>query len=68
MKKIEQNRNILFGTLSSKRDKDVGWEEIAIHAQALGLLSVDKNGKYMRDVTWANWKKRSIVCYSHTLC
>lgn len=59
---IKDKKDILFGefapTLTWQKKKDT-WDEIASTAKALGLCN--KTGEFIRDTTWQNWRKRSLV-------
>lgn len=63
MKEIEKKRDILFAAFSNtitKTTKDAAWEAIAEKAKSVNVIGAQKNGKFLRDVTWQNWRKRAI--------
>jgi len=39
--------------------KKAAWETLCNKAKTIGIAF--KNGKFLRDVTWQNWRKRSMV-------
>lgn len=68
---INEHKGVLFGTYASnlgRSEKEKIWDNIAVHARQLGLIGEGKNGRHMREITWQNWRKRSIVSCLFILC
>lgn len=64
LQRIKDNKNTLLGKLSDTLTRDMQrqkWEEIAAEAKALGVIAENRRWTYLRDATWQNWRKRSIV-------
>jgi hypothetical protein len=62
LKLINDNKEILFGKFSSSLTHEIKtkkWMEITEKAKAIGIY--EKDWKYLRDTTWQNWRKRTIV-------
>jgi DNA repair photolyase len=65
LERIRDQRDILFGRFTDslkKVDKERAWNQIALDAQMLGYFPNNRNGGYLRDTTWQNWRKRFVVC------
>jgi hypothetical protein len=61
---IRDSKDLLFGKFSNtfcKTDKEDRWKEILELAVGLGVVSQGKAWTYMRDVTWQNWRKQTVV-------
>ena len=61
---INSEKDILFGKFSDEltaEEKFRKWDEIAERAKDVGVLKSHQNGKHLREVTWQNWRKRSVV-------
>lgn len=59
---ISDNKAILFGKFDNNITFDMKikkWKEIVQELQVQGIY--DKDWKYLRDTTWQNWRKRTIV-------
>jgi hypothetical protein len=59
---VYENKEVLFGRFSEKLTHDMKinkWKEIAEQLKSLGIFS--KDWKYLRDTTWQNFRKRTIV-------
>lgn len=59
---IREEKDVLFGRFTSQltHEQKVGtWKRVAEKATAIGAFSRD--WKYLRDTTWQNWRKRTIV-------
>jgi len=64
LKLIRDNRDTLFGRFSSTLPHEIKenkWKEGVATAHALGLVSLDRDWKFVRDTTWMNWRKRTMV-------
>ncbi|KAJ9581681.1 hypothetical protein L9F63_023145 [Diploptera punctata] len=64
LRKILENRNILFGTFSptvTKEIKKTLWREIRDYAVEIGVVTNDKDYSYVRDTTWPNMKSRTML-------
>lgn len=63
LREICENKSILFGPFSAditlQRKVDL-WNQILNKAKSLGLVSYDKDYKYMRDVYWQNMKRTAL--------
>lgn len=63
LREICENKSVLFGPFSEditlQRKVDL-WVQILNKAKALGLISYDKDYKYMRDVYWQNLKRGAL--------
>lgn len=61
---IKEKKGILFGSLPhplTNEDRHEAWKEVSEKAKSLGILKSNKSWEYIRDVTWANWKRRTLV-------
>lgn len=61
---IKDDKELLFGTLThpmTNEDRHDAWKEIHEKAKSLGVVRAEKTWEYLRDVTWANWKRRTLV-------
>ena len=61
---INSSRDILFGRLSDRlthEEKIRKWNDVAEKAKELQIIQGHHDGKYVRDTTWQNWRKRAIV-------
>lgn len=59
---IRDNKDVLFGKFTNVLTHEVKvekWKDIAEKVKASGIYS--KDWKYLRDTTWQNWRKRTIV-------
>lgn len=59
---IKEKKDILFGKFSSSLTHDIKtktWIDINEKIKAVGIFN--KDWKYLRDTTWQNWRKRTIV-------
>lgn len=62
LKLIADGKSVLFGKFDNKLTFEMKvnkWKEIAQRLNEMGLY--DKDWKYLRDTTWQNWRKRTIV-------
>lgn len=62
LKFIADGKSVLFGKFDNKLPSEMKinkWKEIAQRLNEMGLY--DKDWKYLRDTTWHNWRKRTIV-------
>lgn len=63
LKKIEENKNILFGAFNdklTKQNKSDAWKEIFKLGQSCGAFN-GKEWSYIRDVFWPNIRKTTMV-------
>lgn len=59
---IRDNKDVLFGKFTNVLTHEVKvekWKDIAEKVKASGIYC--KEWKYLRDTTWQNWRKRTIV-------
>jgi len=59
---IREKKDLLFAELSSSvtwQKKEAAWDDVASRARAIGIYS--KSGRYLRNTTWQNWRKRAVV-------
>ncbi|XP_063226877.1 uncharacterized protein LOC134533317 [Bacillus rossius redtenbacheri] len=64
LRKILENKDVLFGAFSGTLTKDVKklcWTEIRDYAVAIGLVTNDKDYAYIRDSTWPNLRNRTVA-------
>lgn len=64
LRKILENKDILFGKFSgslTQNDKQKKWEEIREFAVSIGLITNDKNYTFVRNNTWGNIRKATMV-------
>lgn len=61
---VKEKKELLFGSLQhplTNEDRHAAWKEIHEKAKSLGVVNSSKEWEYTRDVTWANWKRRTLV-------
>ena len=61
---IRDNKELLFGKFSntvSHAVKEEKWEEILSSAIAMNLVGSDKKCSDLRNVTWQNWRRSTMV-------
>lgn len=64
LKIIQDNKDVLFGKFSSTlshEDKANKWKDITEQCISMGIINKDRDWKYVRDTTWQNWRKRTMV-------
>lgn len=70
LRKILEEKEILFGAFSTtitKTLKQSKWCEIRDLCVSCGLITHDKDWTYIRDTTWPNIRKGTMVSYSREL-
>lgn len=61
---IQEEKNILFAPFSSKvthDEKTKAWEKVLSKAKAIGLVSENRDWKFVRDKLYSVWKSRTLV-------
>lgn len=64
LQKLLENKHILFGKYSASLNrslKQAKWVEIRDFAVSTGIITNDKTFTFVRDVTWGNLRKRTMV-------
>lgn len=60
---VRNHRSTIFGAFSTsitKKHKNDTWDNITKKAIAMGLVSADRDAKYVREVYWQNLRKRTM--------
>lgn len=64
LSKMREIKSTLFGEFSAtltKQIKDSAWLDVAEEARALGIVKPSISVDYFRQVTWQNWRRRTLV-------
>ncbi|XP_046920632.2 uncharacterized protein LOC124500586 [Dermatophagoides farinae] len=56
---INEKKDILFTKKKYKIEKEHIWREIFIMMRDSGMVSAEKDWRYVRDVSFSNWRKRA---------
>lgn len=70
LQKVLENKDVLFGkftneiTRNTKQDK---WTEMRNYAVSLGLITCDKDYSFVRDNTWGNIRKKTMVSLKYVI-
>ena len=68
---IREEKEILFGSFSEKLTKATKiekWREVHNLAQSIGLVKIEKEWTYTRDVLWPNIKRSTMVSFNIITC
>ena len=60
---IFEKKDELFGRFTSTfthQDKNNAWKHVFSSIQAIGISNIGKDWKSFRDVTWRNWRRRTL--------
>lgn len=61
---IRSKKEVLFGTVSKEltvTQKSEAWRIVTEEAKKLGVFPTEKDFKYLRDVVWPNYRKRTLT-------
>lgn len=58
---INDKKNILFTKKAFKHEKERIWRQIFHKMLEFGMVSKEKDWRYVRDVSFSNWRKRAQV-------
>lgn len=64
LQKLKEKKEVLFGKFSDTLNRGVKqeeWEEVRKFCIAIGLVTVDKDFSYVRNNTWGNLRKKTMV-------
>ena len=58
---INENKTILFTKKAFKHEKEKIWRQVFDRMITFGMVSKEKDWRYVRDVSFSNWRKRAQV-------
>lgn len=58
---INEHKHILFTKKAFKHEKEKIWRQIFTKMLDFGMVSKEKDWRYVRDVSFSNWRKRAQV-------
>lgn len=64
LQNILENKDVLFGKFTNsltRATKQEKWTQVTNFAIALGLITNDKDYTFVRDNTWGNMRKKTLV-------
>lgn len=65
---INDKKEILFTKKAFKHEKERIWRQIFTKMLEFGMVSKEKDWRYVRDVSFSNWRKRAQVCVGALQC
>lgn len=61
---IREKKEVLFGKHSPNLTNEMkisAWREVMELAQSLDIIPIEKEWTYVRDTTWQNWRRATVV-------